>query len=243
MPFPPQVEQWRSLFARHGSDLPTDLLLAWAWKESDGNPCATGIPGVEAGLFQTYHPTDDRYGATFAQLRAACVGQSQTRALSSDETLFHVKSGLAFVRDKKNAARAHFAAAGIRFSESGTDFWTGVKQEHALPCVMGGLLPRITARLGRPPDSWAEIHQVAMDMSPAEMDPGCAGFASAPSMKGLRNRLEDTLVNAEEIGRFGGGGLGSLLVKAGLAALIAVAAYKLWTANDPAPSSPPTTTP
>lgn len=232
MSFSPQVEQWRSLLSRHGSDLSTDFLLAWIEKESGGNPCAQGIPGVEAGLFQTFHPADDRYGATFAQLRAACSGGSQTRALSSDETMFHVKSGLNFIRDKKAAARAHFAAAGIRFSEGSPDFWTGVKQEHALPCVMAGLLPRITGVLGRPPSSWGEIHQTAMAMQPSDMDPGCAGFAASGSLRGLQNRLEDTLANAEEIGRYGGNSVQSLLLKLGLAAGLAFAAYKLWTRYD-----------
>ena len=243
MPFSPQVEQWRSLLSRHGSDLPTDFLLAWLEKESGGNPCAQGMTDpsrFEAGLFQTMHPSDDRYGATVAQLRAACSGQAQTRALSSDEALHHVKSGLNFIRDKKDAARAHFRAAGISFGEGSPDFWTGVKQEHALPCVMGGLLPRITAKLGRAPRSWAEIHQTAMVMSPSEMDPGCARFAASGSLRGLRNRLEDTLANAEEIGRFGGGGVVSLLVKLGLAGAIAFAAYKLWTQYDqPAVAPPP----
>lgn len=239
MPFRPQVEQWRSLLSRYGGDLPVEFLLAWLEKESGGSPCATGIPNVEAGIFQTFHPSDDRFGATFEQLRAACSGQSQVRQLSSEETELQARAGINFVRGKRDAARAHFAAAGIRFGAGSTDFWTGVKQEHALPCVMGGLLPRITAKLGRPPRSWAEIHQTAMAMAPSEMDPGCAKFAASPSLRGLRNRLEDTFANAEEIGRFGSGGVGSVLLKIALAAGLAFVAYKIWTAGDSPAALPP----
>ncbi len=227
MPFPPQVEQWRPTFRRLGSDLPQDFLLAWLTKESGGNPCATGIPGVEAGVFQTFHPADDKFGATFAQLRALCSGQNLTQAMTSEFASLQANSGLNFVRGKRNAARAHLAAVGARWSESSKDFWTAVKQEHALPCVMGDLLPRVTSALGRPPRSWGEFRNAVMSMSPSQMGSGCAGFAASSSVRGLRSRLEDTLVNAEEVGQFGGGLLGGTLVKVALAAAFGVAAYMI----------------
>lgn len=228
MPFPAQVEQWRSLLSRFGSDLPIDFQLAWLLKESGGNACALGIPNVEAGIFQTFHPADDRFGATFGQLRAACSGSKLVRPLTPDEAALQAKAGTNFIRGKRDTARAHFAAAGIRFPESSTDFWTGVKQEHALPCVMADL-PRITAFLGHPPRSWDEIHRAFVAIPASKLGSGCANFKNSPSLKGLSSRLEDTLVNAEEVGKFGGT---SLFVKLGLGALIAFAAYKLWTSGE-----------
>ncbi|HZJ67683.1 MAG TPA: hypothetical protein VFD36_29470 [Kofleriaceae bacterium] len=232
MSFPPQVEQWRSFFRRLAPDLPTDFLLAWLAKESGGNPCALGIPGVEAGIFQTFHPADDRFGATFAQLRAPCgTGQSLARAMSSDEAELQARAGANFVRGKVADAKRHLAAVGWNLSTSSADFWNAVKQEHALPCVMGDLLPRVRAQLGRAPRSWAEFHQVAIAM-PASQTGSCSGFAAAPSVRGLRSRLEDTFANAEEVGRFGGGILGPLLgapliVKLALAGVLGWAAYEL----------------
>lgn len=247
MSFPPQVEQWRPLFRRIAPDLPENFLLGWIAKESGGLECALGIPGVEAGIFQTFHPADDKFGATFAQLRANCgSGQQRARAMTADEAALQVRHGTNFVRSKAAAAKAHFAAAGIRFSPSSKDFWIGVKQEHALPCVMGALLPRISAKLGRPPRSWAEIHATAMAMSPSEMDAGCGRFAATPSVRGLKNRLEDTLVNAEEVGSLGGGLLGGLggstLMKLVVIGGLAYGAYTLastWSSPAPAPASNP----
>lgn len=243
MPFPPQVEQWRPLLKRFGGDLPIDFMLAWLAKESGGSPCATGIPGVEAGIFQTFHPADDRFGATFSQLRAACSGGQLARPLTADEAALHAKVGVNFIRNKVATARAHFAAGGMRPSESSIDFWNGVKQEHALPCVMGEI-PRVAARLGRPPRSWAEFREQLMATPASGMGQGCANFANSPSLRGLRNRLEDTIANAEEVGKFGGGffGGGSVIIKIGLAAALAFAAYKIWTAGDDAPSPLPPTT-
>jgi hypothetical protein len=243
MPFPPQVEQWRGLLRRLGPELPIDFMLAWLFKESGGNPCATGIPGVEAGIFQTFHPSDDRFGATFSQLRAACSGGSLTRPLTADEAELQARVGVNFLRGKIAAARGHFAAGGMRPSTSSADFWIGVKQEHALPCVMGEI-PRVAARLGRPPRSWDEFRSQLMATPASGMGQGCANFANSPSLRGLRNRLEDTIHNAEEVGKFGGGFLGSgggIVIKLALAAALAWGAYKIWTAGDAAPT-PPTTT-
>lgn len=203
-------------------------MLAWLAKESGGNPCALGIPGVEAGIFQTFHPADDRFGATFSQLRSACSGGKLNRPLTSDEAVLQAKVGVNFIRNKVAVASAHFAAAGIKFPKSSKDFWIGVKQEHALPCVMA-ILPRVTAKLGRPPRSWSEIHQTLMRMSQSELAGGCDRFAASPSVRGLKNRLEDTLVNAEEVGQFGGGLFGTTgtVLKIALVGAFAYGAYRL----------------
>jgi len=203
--FPASVEQWRSRLAEQGSDLPLNFLLGWLKHESGGNPCALGIPGVEAGMFQTYHPADDRYGASFAELRAGCSGGSIVNPSAINRDL-QVKSGLNYVRGKRDAARRHLAAVGASWSESSPDFWAMVKQEHALPCVAVELLPLVRRKLGRAPATWAEFRATVMSTSASEMPAGCARFASSPSHGSLRNRLEDTMANAEKVGAYGAGG-------------------------------------
>lgn len=225
MPFPAQVEQWRSLVGSLGSDLPTDLVLAWFAKESGGNVCATGIPGVEAGLAQTFHPADDRFGMTFSQLRAPCSGQSLTQQLSPDQAAAYAAQAIAFIRGKRDTAAAHLAAVGANWSRSSADFWIAVKQEHALPCVMSDLLPRVTAQLGRPPSGWTELRTRGLALGPIG---SCAGFASSPSQRGLSNRLEDTMANAEEVGQFGAGFFGgNSMVKLALAGVLLWGVWEL----------------
>lgn len=172
-------------------------------------PGSVGIPNVEAGIFQTFHPADDKHGATFAQLRTGCTGSTLTNPNAVNREL-QIRSGLNFVRAKRDIARMHLFNVGARWDESSSDFWTMVKQEHALPCVPVELLPRVAARLGRPPATWDEFRTAVMAMPASEMGPGCQRFANSPSKHGLRNRLEDTLRNAEEVGKFGGGVLGTI---------------------------------
>ena len=208
VPFRSSAEQWRSRFVALAPDLPIDFLIAWLDKESGGNPCSTGIPGVEAGIFQTFHPADDRFGATFVELRAGCSGNFivDPSAINFDLQASH---GIAFVRSKVGIAQAHMAASGVSWPQSSSDFWKGVKQEHALPCVMANLLPRVARKFGAPQD-WDTFRRQALSLDPSEMGSGCANFARSPSKRGLSNRLEDTMANADEVGKFGGGVLGAV---------------------------------
>jgi hypothetical protein len=208
LPFKSSAEQWRSYFEAIAPDIPQDFLIAWLDKESGGNPCSTGIPGVEAGIFQTYHPADDRFGATFAQLRQGCTGQMITDMSAIDYNL-QAMSGINFVRGKIAAAQQHLAYAGVNWPMNSSDFWKAVKQEHALPCVMGEILPQVTAQFGPPPD-FATFREQAMMLSPAQVSSACAAFMMAPSVRGLRNRVEDTMENAEEVGKYGGGVYGAI---------------------------------
>ncbi len=233
IPFKASAEQWRPLFQKYGSDLPQDFLVAWLHNESGGNPCSLGIPNVEAGIFQTYHPADDKYGATFSQLRAGCSGSTLVNPSLVDRDL-QVRSGLNYVRGKIAAAQTHMFAAGVNWPMSSPDFWIAVKQEHALPCVMGDLLPRVTSRFGPPPD-WDTFKRQALSLSPTEMGSGCAGFARSPSLHGLQNRIADTMRNAEETGKFGGGvraeigklgSMGPFLLLGGAATLLGVMLWR-----------------
>lgn len=161
--FPAPVEAWRSLIERKatGTDVPVDFLLTWVRYESYGNPCALGIPGKEAGIAQTYHPDDDRYGATFDELRAPCVPgkQERARALTSAEKDLQVGSLVALVKGARDATRAHMARAGVTWPESSPDFWKLVKLRHALPAWGANYLIPCGKDLGHPPATFAEFRE------------------------------------------------------------------------------------
>ena len=161
VPFPAPVEAWRSLVAQKadGTGLPIDFLLMWVQRESYGNPCALGIPGVEAGIAQTYHPDDDRFGATFEELRAACVSgkQEQARPLTTEEKNLQVTSLVGLVKSARDAARAQMKRAGVKWAESSTDFWKFVKLRHALPAWGSDYLRPCAGALGHPPATFAEF--------------------------------------------------------------------------------------
>lgn len=234
--FRASAEQWRGDLERAAPDIPTNFLVAWLDLESGGNPCSTGfVPPSgkdEAGIWQTMHPQDDRYGASYAELRSGCAattpGQIGSGGQIIDASAINHSAqmaGLGMVRDYIDRASAQLAALGMAgaWHKGTTDFWKAVKSFHGLPCIMGDLLPRVVARFGMPSD-WDDFREKAMQFSPAETG-SCAGFASAPSKEGRRNRLEDIFGNASTVGKWGGGVLASLPVTG--AALITVAAAGL----------------
>lgn len=161
--FPAPVEAWRTRIdtASAGMGIPIEFLLTWVQFESYGNPCSVGIPKVEAGIAQTYHPDDDRFGATFDELRAACVEGTQelARPLTEDEKDLQVKSLVGLVKGARDGARGNMARAGVTWSESSPDFWKLVKLRHALPAFAGDYLVPCAADLGHPPATWAEFRE------------------------------------------------------------------------------------
>jgi hypothetical protein len=209
--FRPAVEQYRPLLQRLGPDLPIDFMMASIDEESGGNNCSLGIPGVEAGIMQTFHPSDDRFGATFSQLRTNCSGQIPIRPLTADEQLLQARVAVNAIRQFRDQARQRLAAVGATWSESSNDFWNFVKLGHGLPAMQTDLLRQITASLGRPPASWDEFKAITLSMAPAQFPPSLVRFAAAASVRGLQNRIADVLVNAENAGKFGGGFIGAVL--------------------------------
>jgi hypothetical protein len=219
--FRPAVEQWRSRIRKFGSDLPEDFVMASIDEESGGNPCSLGIPGVEAGIMQTFHPSDDRFGATFSQLRTMCAGATQIRPMTPEEMDLQAQVAVNSLRAFKQAAQQRLAAVGASWPESSVDFWNFVKLTHGLPAMQTDLMRLITASLGRAPSSWNEFRDITMSMSPSQFPASLQGFAAAASTAGRRNRIEDVLVNAENAGKFGGGvSLGMGLVLIGASALV-----------------------
>jgi hypothetical protein len=117
---------------------------------------------------------------------------------------WQVGAGLRKVLASRDAVRRVFAQNGINWPETSFDFGSAVKQIHAAPAVITELVPKITRRDGSPPTSWNDLRQKVMSFPLAQMGDGLQRLWNAPSKRGLANRLEDTLRNAEFVGRVWG---------------------------------------
>jgi hypothetical protein len=201
--FPPLVERWRGEVAKRAKDLPVDAILEWIRIESGGDMCSTGTPS-EVGIFQLLFPSDAKYGATLEGLRAICKrSQQQNPAdiswLSEADLDMEVGAGIRKILAERDVVRRVLAQAGVGWPETSFDFGSAVKQMHAAPAVITELVPKI-ARQGAP-GSWSALRQRVMTFPVDQMGSGLRALATALSHHGLKNRLEDTLRNAESIGR------------------------------------------
>src|ERR1044071_5384075 len=176
--FSAKAEQWRDVLAQMAPDIPTNFLIAWLDEESGGNPCSLGILTIgkqEAGIWQTMHPQDDKYGASYDQLRLGCNGQTLVDPSAVDKTA--QMAGLNMVRDYMQRTDGLLAQNGVSWDRSSADYWKAVKSIHGLPCVLGDLLPRVIAKPGAPPASWNDFRDEVMAMDPSEMaGSGCQVF-------------------------------------------------------------------
>lgn len=202
--FPPLVERWRGEVSRRAKDLPVPAILEWIRMESGGDMCSAGTPG-EVGIFQLMFPADAKYGATLEGLRAICRKSQQQDPsdiswLSEGEMDMQVGAGIRKVLAARDEVRGAFLQNRIAWPETSFDFGSAVKQIHAAPAVITELLPKLV-RQGGAPASWSELRQRALAFPVEQMGTGLRSLARAPSRHGLRNRLEDTLNNAEGVGR------------------------------------------
>jgi hypothetical protein len=202
--FPPLVERWRNEVAKRAKDLPVDAILEWIRIESGGDMCSTGN-AREIGLFQLDFPDDAKYGATLEGLRAICAkSKSQNPAdiswLSESELDMEVGAGIRKILAARDTVRHVFSTSGVHWPETSYDFGSAVKQIHATPAVITELLPKISRQGGAPSD-WADLRRRVMTFPVDQMGPGLRTLWNTPSRHGLQNRLEDTLSNAELVGR------------------------------------------
>ena len=203
-PFPPLVERWRAEVEKRAKDLPGNAILEWIRIESGGDMCSIGGP-TEVGIFQLMFPDDAKYGATLEGLRALCERSKRQNPadiswLSEADLDMQVGAGIRKILAARDAVRRVFAQSGVTWPESSFDFGSAVKQIHATPAVITELVPKITRQDG-PPTSWADLRRRVMAFPVGQMGPGLQSLALAPSKSGLQNRLEDTLRNAEFVGR------------------------------------------
>ena len=203
--FSPLVERWRPEVTRRAEDLPVDALLEWVRIESGGDMCSIGGP-TEVGIFQLFFPSDAKYGATLEGLRAICEKSNHENPrdiswMTPSELDMEVGAGIRKVLAARQTVRREFAENGVTWPETSFDFGSAVKQIHATPAVITELLSKITRRDGAPPSSWSDLRQKVMSFPVDQMGSGLQRLAKAPSKRGLANRLEDTMRNAEEVGR------------------------------------------
>jgi hypothetical protein len=202
--FPALVERWRDEVVKRARGLPSDPILEWIRIESGGDMCSIGNPN-EAGIFQLAFPDDGKYGATLQGLHAICKkSQSRNPAdiswLSEGELDMEVGAGIRKILGARDAVRRVFAANNVSWPETSFDFGSAVKQIHAAPAVISELIPKITRQNG-PPGNWSDLRRRVMTFPVAQMGTGLRALWNAPSHHDLQNRLEDTLENAEFVGR------------------------------------------
>lgn len=199
-PLYPKPTDWIPLLDAHRGEIPLAFLLAWITHESAGNPCSVGIPNTEAGIFQTYHPDDDKFGATFAQLRAGCITGTQkaARPLTPDEAARQVKAGIAYINAAVVATNAQLTACGATWPVTSADFWQLVKLRHALPVFGSVYLGAYKASHGKPPASWREFRTWVEGLSAVRF---AAVSAVAGRFADSRGRL---FSNAEKTGHHAG---------------------------------------
>jgi hypothetical protein len=203
--FPPLVERWRAEVERRTKGLPVAAILEWIRIESGGDMCAVGNPN-EVGIFQLFFPGDAKYGATLDGLRAICQKSKQQNPrdlswLTEAELDMEVGAGIRKVLAARDRVRQVFAQNGVRWPESSFDFGSAVKQIHATPAVITELVPKITRRDGVAPTSWSDLRQKVMSFPVDQMGAGLRKLWNMSSRRRLKNRLEDTLRNAEFVGR------------------------------------------
>ena len=202
--FPPLVERWRHEVEKRAQGLPVDAILEWIRIESGGDMCSVGLP-TEVGIFQLMFPGDAKYGATLEGLRALCERSRHQKAsdiswLSDADLDMQVGAGIRKILASRDTLRRVFAQNGVTWPETSFDFGSAIKQLHAAPAVITELVPKIT-RQGGPPASWNALRRRVMSFPVAQMGQGLQALANTPSKAGLRNRLEDTMRNAEFVGR------------------------------------------
>lgn len=202
--FPALVERWRSEVTKRAKDLPINAILEWIRIESGGDMCSIGNPN-EAGIFQLSFPDDAKYGATLQGLRTICKkSQNQKPSdiswLSKDELDMEVGAGINKIFAARDNVHRVFATNNVSWPETSFDFGSAVKQIHAAPAVISELVPKITRQSG-PPANWRDLRRSVMQFPVNQMGSGLRALWNAPSQHGLKNRLEDTLHNAEFVGR------------------------------------------
>jgi hypothetical protein len=138
-------------------------VLAWTAIESDGDEGSIGAPGAkgpdgypkEVGLLQLYNPDDfQSLGFTPAQL---------LNAAPADKAAKYIQFALL----KKRTADHVLANAHIAWPTSSPDYWSAVKLEHASVAYPPTMYAQVTAKLGRPPNSWREFRSTYEAFNPA----------------------------------------------------------------------------
>lgn len=207
-PFPASVMAWSDLVDAYRNGVPLNFLLAWIWKESNGNPCSyTSLH--ESGIYQLMAGDNlNTAGTTEAAIHPVppCSPGVQTTAyyssLNDDQRLEQVKSGMRYIEAMRQKTAQQLATYGYDWDETMPSFWQMVKMQHVAPAVITANLQQMTDALNHVPANWAEWRSAG---------PMWNGYPVPASW----------LDNAETVGAFGIGGggidLSTILGLAGLA--------------------------
>lgn len=167
-PFNASVEAWRDDVAAQAGTKPIDFLLAWMQVESNGNPCSwTSLQ--EAGVYQLMAGDNMVAGGTsIAQQHPVppCVAGAQTTAyrssLTDDQAYEQVRGGMQYIDYCISRVDYFLSTYGYAGQPGWTDsdwsYWAMVKQYHALPSVIPGLLTN-GLQGGSVPSDWDAMMQ------------------------------------------------------------------------------------
>jgi hypothetical protein len=176
VPLIPSVTAWERPLLAHNSEAvaPIGFLLSWIAVESQGNPCAVGVPNAldadgqphEVGIFQL-DPGNRQAAGGFsaAELRPCCPNRTGTRAqieacvraLTDDELDVQVRAGLGYVRYCRAVVDLALEHNKTPWLYPSVDYLRAVKSCHGSEWVMRFGLPVVVARLGRPPATFEEL--------------------------------------------------------------------------------------
>src|SRR5579859_694666 len=149
-PFNASVEAWRDDVTAQAGTKPIDFLLAWMQVESNGNPCSW-TKYQEAGVYQLMAGDNITVAnTTIAQQHPVppCVAGSETVAyrssLTDDQAKEQIRAGMQYI-DYCISRVDYFLnlygyAGQPGWTDSDWSYWCLVKQYHALPSVIHGLL-------------------------------------------------------------------------------------------------------
>lgn len=189
---PPTLDEWGVALApgclSSGIQLP--YAVQFVAMESGGNPCAVGYPAskgpdglpLEMGIAQFYNPDDlVALGLTGEELRVYCVpgdhhettfrgkkvrgfSQQMRMPLTPEQVRRQAGGTVGLISRSMREVTEVLTSigAGPAWSPSRRDFWRLVKLQHGLPALISEGLPRINAKLGRPPRDWSEF-KAALD--------------------------------------------------------------------------------
>ncbi len=161
----------RATKAQASTGIPADLLLAWVSQESDGE--LTTVTGLnERGYFQIMGPhVQNGVAKTLKDVEAGMIlglstddtGTNPKDAFArlSRDADFSFLQGVRLVQAYRKEANKVAARFGLSWPEG--DMWRMAKLFHNAFGVPNSFVARAVSTLGRPPQSWEEMHNTIKD--------------------------------------------------------------------------------
>lgn len=149
------VASFRRIVKQLAPEIPTDFLLAWIMKESNGKINVRSKSLDERSFFQV-HP---------AEYTAAGITKAEFDTLiTTKDVPTAMKIGLKMVRHKIVMAQKLLSDYGVTWG--GVDFWRLVKSQHGAPGLVKAYFKKYQEMYGRSPASWDEMKRVVGEFKP-----------------------------------------------------------------------------